>query len=285
MRNMIKSFAFAVCATTLLAACDASETATQDKAPAALTAQPVASDAAPTQTQQVPDAHTAATSLDWVGTYRGVLPCADCEGIETTITLKDNNNYTLETRYMGKGDDAVNTESGTFAWGKDGTRIMLGGSTPLRFQVAENKLFHLDLEGNRIEGSLADHYILVKQMEKGDHGNAITERYWKLVELRGEKIGKTMRDAHFILKAHEPRVQGSGGCNGMGGHYELKDENGIRFGQMISTMMACPDGMDVEHAFLTSLEEVETYDVQGDVLILKDKTGDVVSRFEAVYLQ
>ena len=27
------------------------------------------------------------TSVDWVGKYEGTLPCADCEGIKTTLTL------------------------------------------------------------------------------------------------------------------------------------------------------------------------------------------------------
>ena len=35
-----------------------------------------------------PDIHNAETSLDYRGTYRGVLPAADCPGIETTLTLK-----------------------------------------------------------------------------------------------------------------------------------------------------------------------------------------------------
>ncbi|HSH50375.1 MAG TPA: copper resistance protein NlpE N-terminal domain-containing protein, partial [Bacteroidales bacterium] len=30
-----------------------------------------------------PDMHTSEISLDWQGTYKGVLPCADCPGIET----------------------------------------------------------------------------------------------------------------------------------------------------------------------------------------------------------
>lgn len=36
-------------------------------------------------------------SLDWEGTYKGILPCADCEGIETMVILKDNDRYTLST--------------------------------------------------------------------------------------------------------------------------------------------------------------------------------------------
>ncbi len=30
------------------------------------------------------DEHTAETALDYEGTYKGILPCADCPGIATT---------------------------------------------------------------------------------------------------------------------------------------------------------------------------------------------------------
>ena len=33
------------------------------------------------------DIHNAETSLDYEGTYKGVLPAADCPGIETTLIL------------------------------------------------------------------------------------------------------------------------------------------------------------------------------------------------------
>ncbi|MFU8831928.1 MAG: copper resistance protein NlpE N-terminal domain-containing protein, partial [Wenzhouxiangella sp.] len=35
-------------------------------------------------------ADSSRLSLDWVGTYSGVVPCASCPGIETSITLNDD---------------------------------------------------------------------------------------------------------------------------------------------------------------------------------------------------
>ncbi|MDE5451088.1 copper resistance protein NlpE N-terminal domain-containing protein, partial [Elizabethkingia meningoseptica] len=35
----------------------------------------------------IDDSHNAQNSLDWAGTYEGTVPCADCPGIKTTITL------------------------------------------------------------------------------------------------------------------------------------------------------------------------------------------------------
>jgi uncharacterized lipoprotein NlpE involved in copper resistance len=39
---------------------------------------------------QPPDMHTSQTSLDWDGSYAGVVPCADCAGIETFITINED---------------------------------------------------------------------------------------------------------------------------------------------------------------------------------------------------
>lgn len=44
--------------------------------------------AAGNDTTQVVDMHTAETSLDYYGVYKGTTPAADCPGIELTLTLK-----------------------------------------------------------------------------------------------------------------------------------------------------------------------------------------------------
>ena len=119
---------------------------------------------AKTETAAVPDMHTAQVSLDYEGKYKGVLPCADCEGIETELTLESGGKYTLQTTYLGKKETAFE-KSGTFTWSENGSTITLSDITdaPNRYFVGENQLFQLDMEGNRITGELADKYILRKE--------------------------------------------------------------------------------------------------------------------------
>ena len=50
------------------------------------------------------DSHTSEMSLDWAGVYQGTLPCADCEGIETMIELKDDHTYVAHYNHLGKSD-------------------------------------------------------------------------------------------------------------------------------------------------------------------------------------
>lgn len=101
--------------------------------------------------------------LDWAGTYRGILPCADCEGIETVITVNDNMTFTIKTKYLGK-DDMVFEQKGDFLWNEEGNTIILNEKNRIQRQylVGENYLLQLDLKGNKITGEMADKYYLQK---------------------------------------------------------------------------------------------------------------------------
>ena len=37
--------------------------------------------------------HTAENSLDWAGIYQGNMPCSNCDGIATTLTLNHNKTF------------------------------------------------------------------------------------------------------------------------------------------------------------------------------------------------
>ncbi len=108
--------------------------------------------------------HNSKNSLDYLGTYTGILPCADCEGIETTVTLIDEQNYTLSMRYLGKEYEAE-TEQGSYHWNDEGSIITLERDDDLvhHYKVGENMLIRLDQQQQVIEGDLADFYRLKKE--------------------------------------------------------------------------------------------------------------------------
>lgn len=111
----------------------------------------------------VPDpAHNARNSLDWAGTYQGMLPCADCEAINTELTLHDDGRYHFSRQYVGKSVQQF-TEQGQFSWNSAGNTVLLDTEPPEQFFVGENQLFMLDQQGQRIEGDLAARYRLQKQ--------------------------------------------------------------------------------------------------------------------------
>lgn len=116
-----------------------------------------------TENKTTSDGHNARTSLDWNGTYKGVLPCADCEGIQTELTLNQDMSFVLKKNYMGK-DTKFPQDKGTFQWDSTGSKVELIGlkDQPNTYFVGENKLIQLDMEGKEITGTLADKYVLKK---------------------------------------------------------------------------------------------------------------------------
>ncbi len=113
-------------------------------------------------------AHNARNSLDYYGTYSGVVPCADCAGIDTTVELLENDTFIFSVRYRGKEDDTVHRYEGEFTWNDAGNTVTLWGleDRPDQFFVAENMLIQLDMDGNRITGEHADAYILEKEPDR-----------------------------------------------------------------------------------------------------------------------
>ncbi|KZK65197.1 copper resistance protein [Shewanella baltica] len=108
----------------------------------------------------VPVGDTSQNSLDWAGSYEGVLPCASCEGIQTLITLQSDNSFVQETVYLGK-DEKILKLMGKAAWDEKGQKITLEDGT--QYLVGENQLIMLDTEGQRITGDLAANYVLKKK--------------------------------------------------------------------------------------------------------------------------
>ncbi|MDR3047942.1 MAG: copper resistance protein NlpE [Bacteroidales bacterium] len=106
------------------------------------------------------DMHSSRISVNWQGTYKGTTPCADCEGIQTTLTLNDST-YVLEKVYLGKTNEVFKTE-GKFVWNEEGSRITLDNEKTngfnVQFRVGENMLWQLDSDGDQIEGKLATMY-------------------------------------------------------------------------------------------------------------------------------
>jgi uncharacterized lipoprotein NlpE involved in copper resistance len=106
------------------------------------------------------------TSVDWAGTYFSTIPCGHCEGIETWVTLKTDGTYEFKTNYLGLNDAREEIFTGKFSWDAAGGIVTfegLKGDYPGKFKVGENQIWYLDAEGKKMEGELADRYILKKK--------------------------------------------------------------------------------------------------------------------------
>ncbi len=105
-----------------------------------------------------PDMHTAEISLDYEGTYTGVMPAADCPGIEVTLILNPDDTYALHQKYLER--DSEFDAAGAYTL--SGNLLTLEGDSPEYYRVEENRLRRLDADKKPIEGELASHYILNK---------------------------------------------------------------------------------------------------------------------------
>lgn len=109
----------------------------------------------------------------------------------------------------------------------------------------------------------------------------ITGKTWKLTELNGQPITLTNPKAnpYFKLTTADMRYTGHGGCNGVGGTFEIKPEAmRIKFNQGMSTMIACDD-LATERAFTQALLTADNYSVNGDTLTLNKARMAPLAKF------
>jgi heat shock protein HslJ/uncharacterized lipoprotein NlpE involved in copper resistance len=231
-----------------------------------------------------PETNTIATgdnssiSVDWAGTYMGTVPCADCQGILTRITLKEDNTYNLQIEYVGKGSPAENFE-GTFQWDDAGNTVTLGGlkerSMPSAYMIGENKLIQLDMEGKEITGGLASKYVLAKIDE------SFVDKKWKLFELKdvdlSTKKSGPATEVFITFQLNGNRVHGNSGCNNFTGTYQTGPGAVLYLSQMVSTRKMCFD-MTVEDQMSKLFQLIDNYSLQADTLSLKQR-DTVLARF------
>lgn len=114
--------------------------------------------------------------------------------------------------------------------------------------------------------------------------SGIEGRAWKLKTLEGKEMSdlNLQKDVYFMLNSKENRVSGFAGCNSMMGGYTLHEGNRIRFTQMGSTMMACPDVTFSESDFLKVFELADNYTINNNELSLNVGRRAPLAVFEAV---
>ncbi|MGV0829716.1 copper resistance protein NlpE N-terminal domain-containing protein [Empedobacter brevis] len=111
---------------------------------------------------------TAESSIQFEGTYKGVLPCfeKDCKEVEMEIRLLPNKGYVYSTKRLGLDKDAIMT-TGTFHFEEDGNTIVFPeiANVPNAFLVEEGKISQLDKDQKKIETADSTKFELRKELK------------------------------------------------------------------------------------------------------------------------
>jgi len=102
-------------------------------------------------------------SKDFHGVFYGFFPCADCNGIKTTLSLKQNNNYLLVTQPARESSREF-YEKGKYSWNDETRTVVLTPrkeSTIRQYRIEnEGTLVQLNSDGTRMPSDEADRYTL-----------------------------------------------------------------------------------------------------------------------------
>lgn len=209
-------------------------------------------------------AHNSKNSLDWVGTYKGMLPCEDCEGIETQITLKSDGKYSREEVYVGKSKTPL-MGAGVYEWNEAGSEVRLKSPSGNHktFKVVENGLIFYE------NGKSADSEEF--RLEKNPSDPALENPKWVLVEIDGKDVSAFdfNEEPYLEFNPVEARISGHASCNNFFGRYELLSGKGISMGEKMGLTRKFCEGNDLEDIFLEALKTAEQYEVSDETLILK----------------
>ena len=204
------------------------------------------------------DIHNSRNSLDWAGTYEGVLPCADCPGTKTRLTLNWNGSYRLVTQAQGS-QNAEKSVSGVFTWQPSGNAITLderGGRQ--QFSVGEGQLTLLQPEGGASQSANRVLTLTASAPTSGDLKQQLGRYRWTLVsasDANNRRIAGLPpgQDHPVVLSFAGSRLSVQGPCNRLIGRYRVTPDHRLTVNAGASTMMACDSALMQADTALSNL--------------------------------
>ena len=113
------------------------------------------------------DSPSAATqTAKYDAQYQGTLPCADCDGVVTTLTLNPDGTFFMESEYLANKPVKF-TQKGKYTEVEEGVvELTLDNNDKVYYQIEEGEAIMLDQNRKAPTGALADHYVLKQSTTK-----------------------------------------------------------------------------------------------------------------------
>lgn len=121
-------------------------------------------------------------------TWKGILPCADCEEIHYDLQLLPNGKYDETTIYIGKSNEPLKG-SGTWSLSSDSMIVLSENNSKKYFFYTGNALMMRDTDGKIITSPFEEMYRLQKSVPEGSIAS------WNKKMLEG---------IHFTASGNEP---------------------------------------------------------------------------------
>ena len=98
---------------------------------------------------------------------------------------------------------------------------------------------------------------------------------WNLQTLRGVAPATSIHLPTLEIDLKENRISGNGGCNNYFASIEHCSPTALSFSAIGATRMLCLSD-NIENAYFQALQEVATYKIQANALLLLNKQGEEV---------
>ncbi|MGI6220153.1 MAG: META domain-containing protein [Bacteroidaceae bacterium] len=104
---------------------------------------------------------------------------------------------------------------------------------------------------------------------------------WRITAVNGNAVPDSLESntPYIAFDSDTRRIHGCSGCNIVNGNYKTAAPDSLRFGPLMTTMMACPY-LELERTILSALEKVATCTPVGNYYELRDKDGKILIKLE-----
>ena len=115
-----------------------------------------------------------------------------------------------------------------------------------------------------------------------NNSNIPVESNWNVEYIcsNGTQITPPQEHNATIAFLKDSKIAGETGCNRFFGDYIINGEE-IKFENLGSTRMMCPQ-MQFETAYLQTISEVASYNINNNQLILKDSAGNIIALLKKI---